>query len=298
MLGSPFDADDAVQETMLRAWRGLDQFAGRSSPRAWMYRVATNVCLDMLRSRGRQREHPVNIGAAGTAHSPLGDRLSGDVWVQPAPDTWLLPAEADPAETAVLRDSVRLAFIVALQYLLPPQRAALILCDVLRWPADEAATLMGRTVASTNGMLRRARQRLAGLTDTDGDPHLLTAEQRGLLARYVDAFERTDVDTLTSLLHEDATLSMPPYPLWLSGRAQIDLWFRRTPNPCLHARTVLVDANGSPALAVYHATESGLSYDAFGIQLFTFRDARIAAIDFHLDPPLFPILGLPTQLPR
>lgn len=295
MLGSPFDADDAVQETMLRAWRGLDQFAGRASSRAWMYRIATNVCLDMLRRRGRQREHPLNVVVAGTADSPLGDPRSS-TWVHPAPDTWLFAAEGDPAETAVLRDSVRLAFIVALQHLLPRQRAALILCDVLRWPADEAAALLGLTVASTNGMLRRARQRLANLTYADGDPHLLTAEQRGLLGRYVDAFERTDIDMLTSLLCEDATLSMPPYPLWLSGRAQIDLWFRRMPNPCLHARTILVDANGSPALAVYHATESDRRYEAFGIQLLTFRGARIAAVDFYLDPALFPIFGLPTQL--
>ncbi|MBF5000385.1 RNA polymerase subunit sigma-70 [Nocardia sp. BSTN01] len=296
MLGSPFDADDAVQETMLRAWRGLDQFAGRSSRRAWMYRIATNVCLDMLRRRGRAREHPLDSVESGTASSALGDRLSDDTWVQPAPDTWLFPTKGDPAETVVLRDSVRLAFVVALQHLLPRQRAALILCDVLRWPADEAAALLGLTVASTNGMLRRARQRLAGLTYADGDPYLLTDEQRRLLARYVDAFERTDLDTLTSLLTEDATLSMPPYPLWLSGRAQIDQWFRRTPNPCVRARTALVNANGSPALAVYHATAPGQPYKAFGIQLLTFRDTQIAAIDIYLDPALFPKFDLPTQL--
>jgi len=295
MLGSPFDADDAVQETMLRAWRASGRFAGRSSLRVWLHRIATNVCLDMLRQRSR-RERPIDLIPAGIAGSPLGEPGSSVSWVLPAPDRRLVPERADPADVAVLRDTVRLAFIAALQHLSPRERAVLILCDVLRWQAREAAILLEITVASANGFLRRARKRMSGIHMDDLPGSMLTAEQLDLLSRYAGAMQRNDIDSLISLLHADATLSMPPYTLWLSGRDQIEQWFRRTPNPCRDAIAVPVHANGSPAFAIYHATHPGEPHRAFGIELLVIRGSRIAEIDIYLEPDLFPVFNLPTQL--
>lgn len=293
MLGSPFDAEEAVQETMLRAWRGHAAFNGNSSLRVWLFRIATNVCLDMLRQRPR-REQPVDVTGAGDASLPLGEPDESR-WIQPAPDRWLLPPSADPAKTAVLRDSVRLAFVAALHWLSPMQRAALILRDVLRLTADETADLLGITVASANGLLRRARRRLAD-RPTQPTPSVdLTDEQRTLLKRFVDAFERHDVPALTALLHEDATLSMPPYGLWLEGRAQIERWFLRETNPCRNAKAVPVNANGSPAFAIYHADVRHEVLRAFALQIVTIRDDRIAALDMHIQPRLFGLFELPTE---
>jgi RNA polymerase sigma-70 factor, ECF subfamily len=291
MLGSPFDAEEAVQETMLRAWRGHEAFTGNSSLRVWLFRIATNVCLDMLRQRPR-REQPIDATSAGDAGSPLGQRDESR-WVQPAPDRWLLPSTADPAETAVLHDAVRLAFIAALQRLSPMQRAVLLLRDVLKLSADETAGFLGITVASANGLLRRARHRLAARPIPSAD---LTGEQRTLLKRFVDAFERHDILALTALLHEDATLSMPPYELWLAGRAQIQRWYLREPNPCRVVRAVAIEANGSPAFALYHADEPCQVLRAFAIQIVTIRGDRIAAIDLHIEPRLFGLFELPTEL--
>ena len=294
MLGSPFDAEEAVQETMLRAWRGHDAFAGTSSLRVWLFRIATNVCLDMLRQRPR-REHPIDVTGAGDAGSPLGqpdDRR----WIAPAPDRWLLPPGTDPLETAVLHDSVRLAFVAALHCLSPTQRAALILRDVLKLSAQETAALLGITVAAANGLLRRARHRLANKPAQLMPPVDLTDEQHALLERFVDAFERYDIPALTALLHEDATLSMPPYGLWLAGRAQIERWFLREPNPCRAARAIPVKANCSPAFAIYHADDRQKSLRAFAVQIVTVRDDLIAAIDVHIGPRLFGLFELPAEL--
>ncbi len=296
MLGSPFDAEEAVQETMLRAWRGRDGFAGNSSLRVWLFRIATNVCLDLLRQRPR-RERPIDVTAAADATSPLG-RPDDSRWVGPAPDRWLLPHETDPAETAVRHESVRLAFVAALLCLTPMQRATLILRDVLKLSADETATLLRITVASANGLLRRARHRLADGPTRPTPSADLTDEQRALLKRFVDAFERHDVPALTALLHDDATLSMPPYGLWLSGRTQIQRWFLREPNPCHDAEAIPVKANGSPAFAIYHADERHQILRAFAIQIITIRDDRIAAIDMHIEPRLFRLFDLPTELTR
>ena len=293
MLGSPFDAEEAVQETMLRAWRGHASFAGQSSLRVWLFRIATNVCLDVLRQRPR-RERPVDVTGAGDAGSSLGEPDESR-WIQPAPDRWLLPAGDDPAAAAVLRDSVRLAFVAALHSLTPMQRAALILRDVLRLTADETAGLLGITVPSANGLLRRARRRLAAGPAGTGGSAELTDEQRALLARFLDAFERHDVPALTALLHEDATLSMPPYGLWLAGRDQIARWFLRDPSPCRGARAVPVGANGSPAFALYRADARHPGLRAFALQIVTLRGDRIAALDTHLQPRLFDLFGLPGQ---
>lgn len=294
MLGSPFDAEEAVQETMLRAWRGRDAFAGNASLRVWLFRIATNVCLDMLRQRPR-REQPIDATPAADPSSSLGQRYDHR-WIHPAPDRWLLPPAADPAETAVAHDTVRLAFVAALQRLSPMQRAALILRDVLRLSADETAGSLGITVASANGLLRRARHRLAAEPAPPTPPADLTAQQRTLLERFLDAFERYDVPALTALLHQDATLSMPPYALWLAGRADIHRWYLREPNPCRAARAVAIEANGSPAFAIYHADEEHQALRAFAIQIVTLRGERIAAIDLHIEPSLFALFGLPSEL--
>ena len=214
MLGSASEAEDAVQETLLRAWRNFDRFEGRAALRSWLYRIATNVCLDML-AGSQRRARPMDLGPAQSADTPLPEPLPEVTWIEPIPDGRVVPANSDPAEVAELRDSIRLAFIAALQLLPPRQRAVLILREVLRWKASEAAELLDTSVQSVNSALQRARAALAS-TDVSATRPMesMDEEQRALLARYVDAFERYDMDSLTSLLHEDATWSMPPYDLW------------------------------------------------------------------------------------
>ncbi len=214
MLGSGFDAEDAVQETMMRAWRAAKGFEGRSSVRSWLYRIAINVCFDMLRSRQR-RARPMELGPSRPpVESSLEALLPEGSWVSPIADDRVLPPEADPAEVAVARDSIRLAFVAALQHLPARQRAALILCEVLRWQAAEAAELLDTSVAAVNSALQRARATLVSV-EADTAPATVETEQRALLARYVDAFERYDIDRLVRLLREDAVQSMPPYAMWL-----------------------------------------------------------------------------------
>jgi RNA polymerase sigma-70 factor (ECF subfamily) len=198
MLGSAFEAEDAVQETLLRAWRSFDRFEGRATLRSWLYRIATNVCLDMLNHKER-RARPMDLGPAKTADGPLGDALPEDRWILPIPDGRVLPAGGDPAELAELRDTIRLAFVAALQHLPPRQRAVLILREVLRWKATEVAELLGTTVASVNSALQRARAALTTTDVTAAAPSQPMGEaEQALLARYVDAFERYDFDSLTA----------------------------------------------------------------------------------------------------
>ena len=228
MLGSAFEADDAVQETLVRAWRSFDRFEGRSAVRSWLYRIATNVCFDMLNGRQR-RARPMDLSSPKPSTTPLGPMLPEVTWIQPIPDGRVLVASDDPAEQTVARESIRLAFVAALQHLPPRQRAVLILREVLRLKAEEVAELLGSTVASVNSALQRARSTLAAsdLSDTDAiDP--MDDAHRELLDRYVDAFERYDMESLTSLLHEDATMSMPPYELWMRGHADISGWMLGT----------------------------------------------------------------------
>src|SRR5690348_13855308 len=240
MLGSGFEAEDAVQDTMLRAWRSADQFEGRSSLRAWLYRIATNVCMDMLRGRKR-RARPMEFGPASPPdEAHLGSVLPEHLWVSPIADSRILPEDADPAEIAVARETIRLAFITALQHLPPRQRAALILCEVLRWPAAEAAQLLETSVAAVNSALQRARATLAALPDTPR-PKKVAADQASLLARYVNAFERYDMSSLVTLLHEDAVQSMPPFAMWLAGARNITTWMVRPgPSECRGSRLVPV----------------------------------------------------------
>ena len=297
MLGSAFEAEDAVQETLLRAWRNLDQVEGRAELRTWLYRIATNVCLSMLGARQR-RARPMDLGPAGMAEAEaLGAPLPESTWLEPIPDGRAVPATTDPADVAVARESIRLAFVAALQHLPPRQRAVLILREVLRWRASEVAELLETSVASVNSALQRARSTLAAadLSATEAAVPL-DEEKRALLARYVDAFERYDMAQLTSLLHEDAKWNMPPYALWLQTHLDIVRWCLGPGIGCRGSRLVPTIANGLPAFGQYKpAADGGL--EPWSLQVVEMSGGRISAITFFLDTErLFPLFGLPPRL--
>ena len=283
MLASPFEAEDAVQETMLRAWRGYESFEGRSQVRSWLYRIATNVCLDMLNGRER-RARPMDLGPAG---EPIAENLrTPDVpWLQPIPD---------PADEAVERETIRLAFVGALQHLPPRQRAVLILCEVLRWQAAEVAELLDTSVASVNSALQRARATLETVEIPATTPAEVDAD---LLARYVAAFEAYDMEALTALIREDATQSMPPFDLWLRGRDDIFAWWFGPGIGCKGSRVVpTVSANGSPAFGQYKPADGG-GYEPWALQVLELEDGKVAEFSFFLDTEtLFPLFGLPPRL--
>jgi RNA polymerase sigma-70 factor (ECF subfamily) len=285
MLGSAFDAEDAVQETMLRAWRSLEQFEGRSALKSWLYRIATNVCFDALAGRER-RARPMDLGPA---QEPLFENLAELPEV-----TWITPLPT-PDELAEQRESLRLAFVAALQHLPPKQRAALILCEVLRWQASEAAELLDSSVASVNSALQRARATLekADVRETSS----LDDETRALLERYVSAFEEYDIDRLTELLHEDAVQSMPPISLWLQGRDDIFTWWFGPGIGCKGSKLVPVGlVNGMPAWGQYKPDPAG-GREPWSLIVPEVSDGRIVELTFFLDTPqLFPLFGLPDHL--
>jgi RNA polymerase sigma-70 factor, ECF subfamily len=285
MLGSAFDAEDAVQETMVRAWRSLERFEGRSTLKSWLYRIATNVCFDALAGRER-RARPMDLGPA---QEPLFVNLAELPEV-----TWITPLPT-PEEEAEQRESLRLAFVAALQHLPPKQRAALILCEVLKWQATEAAELLETSVASINSALQRARATLAKVDV--GEPSELDAETRVLLERYVDAFEAYDIDRLTDLLHEDAIQSMPPYSLWLQGRDDIFTWWFGPGIGCKGSKLVPVGlANGMPAWGQFKPAPEG-GYEPWALIVPAVSDGRIVELTFFLDTErLFPLFGLPDRL--
>jgi RNA polymerase sigma-70 factor (ECF subfamily) len=296
MLASPFEAEDAVQETFIRAWKGIDRFEGRSALRSWLYRIATKVCLDMLGSRER-RARPMDLGPA---REPVAENLNvlpEVTWIQPVPDGLVVP-EGDPADVAVARESIRLAFVAALQHLPPRQRAVLLLCEVLRWQASEVAELLETSVASVNSALQRARATLADEAVQSGEPaDALTDADRELLGRYVDAFERYDMESLTTLIREDATQSMPPYDLWLAGREDIFRWWFGPGIGCQGSRVIpTVAANGSPAFGQYKPAEDG-GHDPWALQVVELEDGKIVELTFFLETDtLFPLFGLPPRL--
>ncbi len=296
MLGSAFEADDAVQETMLRAWRSFERFEGRSTLRSWLYRIATNVCLDMLSGKER-RARPMDLAAPKTADAALGEALPEATWILPIPDGAVLPAEGDPAEVTEARETIRLAFIAALQHLPSKQRAVLVLRDVFRWKASEVAELLDTSVASVNSALQRAHATMETADIDATEPRLpLDETQRSLLARYVDAFERYDMDSLTSLLREDATWSMPPYELWLQSHGDIRRWCLGPGIGCKGSRLVPMDANGSPAFGQYKPSPDG-GLEPWSLQVLEVSRGRISGISFFLDTPhLFPLFGLPERL--
>ena len=296
MLGSGFEAEDAVQETMVRAWKAADGFEARSSARSWLYRIATNVCLDMLRGRQR-RARPMELGPSSPPDAVhLGAMLPEHAWVSPIADNRVLPDAADPADIADYRESIRLAFVTALQHLPARQRAVLILCKVLRWQASEVAELLDTTVPAVNSALQRARATLASLPTDDAHPPTISTDQQELLARYVDAFERYDVTRLVTLLHDDAVQSMPPYAMWIQGADKIGAWLLGPGIGCLGSRLLPTVANGCPAFGQYRRDGKGGHY-AWALQIVEVSGDRISAFHAFLDTgTLFPLFGLPLEL--
>jgi RNA polymerase sigma-70 factor, ECF subfamily len=299
MLGSAFEAEDAVQETMLRAWRGIDRFEGRAALKSWLYRIATNVCLDMIAGRQR-RARPMDLSEVGTpvGHDGPLSTLPEATWIEPMPDGRAVP-DGDPAELAVARETLRLAFVGALQYLPARQRAVLILREVLRWKASEVAELLETSVASVNSALQRAR---AALADTDlqaGDPAgEIDADQEALVDRYVEAFEAYDIDSLVALLHEDATMNMPPYSLWLRGPVDVGRWMLGVGVGCRGSRMVAAGrSNGAPAFGQYRVDPDG-GWSPWGLVVLETADGRVTTLNTFLDVGrLFPLFGLPDHLP-
>ncbi|NIZ93474.1 sigma-70 family RNA polymerase sigma factor [Kineococcus rubinsiae] len=294
MLGSAFDAEDAVQETMLRAWKGLDGFEQRSALRSWLFRIATNVCLTMIESRSR-RARPMDLSA--TAWEPveasLGARRPEDTWLEPMVDSRVLPSAGDPAEVAVARESVRLAFVAALQHLPPRQRAVLLLRDVLRWKADEVAALLESTTASVNSALQRARATLADLPGTGSGAELSAADKQ-LLERYVAAFEAYDMAALATLLADDVTQNMPPFEMWLEGADDLRTWMLGPGHGCRGSRLVPVGVNGQPGFAHYRPSGPGGAHEPFALVVLEVRDGAVQAITSFLDTRLFALFGIPA----
>jgi RNA polymerase sigma-70 factor, ECF subfamily len=298
MLGSAFDAEDAVQETMVRAWRNLDRFEGRSALKSWLYRIATNVCLDMLSGKER-RARPLELGPPGTADSPL-TTLPETAWLEPIPDGRVLPSDGDPAELAQQRETLRLAFVAALQHLAPQQRAVLILREVLRWRASEVAELLETSVASVNSALQRARASLDATELTPSEPlQPLDEEQQEFLTRYVEAFQHYDMEALTELLHEDAKQTMPPYELWLLGREEILRFWTGPGAGCRGSYMIPTVANGLPAFGQYRPSGPGGAYEPWALQVLELSNGRIVGFNAFLDTDtLFPLFGLPPRPPE
>ena len=298
MLGSPFDAEDAVQETFIRAWRGFERFEGRAALRSWLYRIATNVSLDMLNDKER-RARPMDLGPAREPVEANLHTLPEVTWIEPVPDGLVLSDDGDPAEVAQSRETLRLAFVAALQHLPPRQRAVLILCEVLRWKASEVAELLETSVASVNSALQRARATLeaseVSVSNTSASVDAANAE---LVERYVKAFEQYDMDALTALIQEDATQSMPPFDLWLRGRDDILTWWLGPGIGCRGSRVIpTVAANGRPAFGQYKPSDSGSGFDPWALQVLEIEDGRIVEFTFFLDTErLFPLFGLPPRL--
>jgi len=288
MLGSPFEAEDAVQETLLRAWKSIDRFEGRSALKSWLYRIATNVCFDSLGGR-EKRARPMDMGPAGEPIVENLRELPEVTWVEP------LPTPEDAAESS---ESIRLAFVAALQHLPAKQRAALILCEVLHWKAAEAAELLETSVAGVNSALQRARATLETADPAGVPAAALSAEDRALLDRYVDAFQRYDISLLTDLIAEDAQQNMPPYDLWLRGRDDIFTWWFGPGIGCEGSRVIpTIAANGSPAFGQYKPAENGDGYEPWALQVIEIRDGKIADMTFFLDTErVFPLFGLPLRL--
>jgi len=296
MLGSPFDAEDAVQDAFVRAWRSRDKFEGRSAMRSWLYRIATNVCLDVLKGKER-RERPMDMGPScepieANLHVP-----AEVTWLEPIPLSLIAP-DRDPADVAVANESIRLAFVAALQELPAKQRAVLILREVLDWQATEVAELLETSVQSVNSALQRARATLAK-TNADGATRAqpLSAADRAMLERYVAAFEAYDLSALTSLIREDARQSMPPYDMWLSGRDDILKWWFGPGIGCEGSRVIpTISANGMPTFGQYKPSPNG-GFDPWALQVLDISGGRIGEFTFFLDTAkLFPLFGLPLHL--
>jgi RNA polymerase sigma-70 factor (ECF subfamily) len=296
MLGSGFEAEDAVQETFVRAWRSIASFEGRSSMRSWLYRIAQNVCLDMHRSPQR-RARPMDMGPSTTV-AAVGDQLppalGEHAFVQPVADERVIDLTRDPADVAAARESIRLAFVAALQHLPARQRSVLILCEVLRWQATEVAELLDTSVASVNSALQRARATLAAM-DLENLDTALDEGHEALLARYVDAFERYDIPALVALLRDDVILSMPPFDIWLRGPEQLAGWFLGHGIVCKDGRLLPIEVNGATGFGNYHRTGPGV-WEPWAIQVVEIAGGKIVGHHNFLYPELFPHFGLPARI--
>jgi RNA polymerase sigma-70 factor (ECF subfamily) len=293
MLGSGADAEDAVQETMVRAWKAADRLDSREALKPWLYRIASNVCLDMLQG-AKRRAQPMDVGPASAADAALG--AAEHNWVQPIADARVVAPEADPAELAEARETLRLAFVAALQNLPPKQRAVLILREVLRWQATEVAELLDTSVASVNSALQRARATLDTLDlDTSGPASIDSGEEKELLSSYVEAFEAYDMSQLVTLLHDDAQFSMPPFPLWVQGPDSITAFMTGTGAKCEGSKLLVTSANGGPAVGIYNQAEDG-GYAPWAIVVVELAGDRIAGLHHFIYPELFEQFGLPAQL--
>ena len=297
MLGSVVDAEDAVQEAMLRAWKSIEGFREQSSLKTWLYRIATNVCLDTLSSAERRRLHPLNLSdTPETVRDGMAlTQRSREHWVEPIPDAMALPAgeDSDPEERAILRESIRLAFVAALQYLPPRQRAVLLLTQVLNWSAAETAEALGMTVAAVNSALQRARATLDARNPAVV-PRALSEEQQRLVARYVQAFESYDMEALTALLKQETTMSMPPYELWLRGPESIARWMTTYGIDCKGSKMVPVGTvGGMPAFAQYKRGGA----EPWALVVLDVGADGIENMTFFLDTEtLFPRFGVPMRL--
>jgi RNA polymerase sigma-70 factor (ECF subfamily) len=293
MLGSAFEADDAAQETIVRAWKNADSFEGRSAVRSWLYRIATNVCLDMLRGR-RRRARPMDMGPSQPADGDLGPQLPENLWVTPIPDDRVLPPDGNPEELALARESIRLAFVTALQHLPARQRAVLILREVLRWQASEVAELLETSVPSVNSALQRARATLESLDLDEAGAATVDGDQEELLRSYVDAFEAYDIKRLVTLLQDDAKFSMPPWPLWLEGPAEIHDFMLGTGAKCENSKVIVTSANGGPAFAIYNHNDG--AWTPWAIVVMETSDGRVSGLHHFIYPELFAEFGLPARL--
>ncbi len=301
MLGSLQDAEEVAQESLTRAWQRLGEVKSSSATRAWLYKIATNACLDLLKAR-RRRSLPHLVAPSANAATPLGPPAHEVLWIEPAPDTLLDVADdaaQQPDARALLRESIGLAFITALQFLLPKQRAALLLIDVLGWRPQETAALLQTSVFSVNSLLQRARKSVEARRGDSAPPEASSSEDTALLRRYIATWESGDLDAFTALLADDARLSMPPQPEWYAGRQTIGRFLASVlaAEPRQY-RLLPLGANGGPAVAVYsRSMTTSSAYEAAAITLLSIRGGRIAEMTRFTSPRLFPLFGLPAQLP-
>jgi RNA polymerase sigma-70 factor (TIGR02960 family) len=294
MLGSPFDADDALQETLLAAWRALAGFESRSTLATWLYRIATHVCLRLVAQRPRRITSP-DHGAPLLATAELGDAVAGPAWLEPLPDAEWMPAHEDPAATLQRREHVALAFVAALQHLPGTQRAVLLLREVLEYSAAEAAEMLGTSVASVNSALQRAQKTVQERTPVADMQQLGEQQLEGVLHRFVSAWERRDIAAMVSLLAEDARFTMPPLPAWFDGRRFVELFFaeRVFETPW---RLRPLRGNGQPGFACYMQQKGDAHFRPGGVVLLRLRGGLIASIDSFIDPAVCRRFGMPDVL--
>ncbi|MEU7766473.1 sigma-70 family RNA polymerase sigma factor [Nocardia sp. NPDC049190] len=296
MLGSSFEAEDAVQETFTRAWKSYHSFEGRASLRSWLYKITTNVCLDMLDGPQR-RARPMDLSSPSRPDSPLPAPRPDYVWIEPIPNA--LAFGADPAEHASAKDALRLAFVAACQHLPATQRAILIMREVLRFSASETAEALTMSPASVNSALQRARATMSKVQPSSTDSYDETDDdQRKLVDDFVTAFEAYDMDTLTTLLKADVALSMPPFELWISGPENVAAFMLGTGSGCRDSRLIRLDgANGLPAFGHYKPSDEPGVWVPWSITVLELQGGAIAGLNFFLDTAkLFPLFGLAPEL--